>query len=206
MNRKRTNLALLVIAGLALSLITPALAAGSALPAGEAGAFHETITRTAVNPAGSRAVGSDAPLNLSLIENQIVKTVNKQRTKKGLAPLVRSAAMTRAARLHSKDMRDTRTLFFTPGVPEQNIAFVWPGAFEMPCSGGIHEIPNSGSGIAYCAMHLFMKHSACDPMNNAPRLTILDPSLSGIGVGVKYGLSPSVYGTWYGYYITQNFS
>ncbi len=111
--------------------------------------------------------------DIKAVEREVIKLVNAERTKRGLAPLTENWELSRVARYKSRDMA-TRGYF-------SHTSPTYGSPFKMMEDFGI-RFTSAGENIAYG------QRTAAEVMNawmNSPghRSNILSPSYSQIGVG-----------------------
>lgn len=121
-------------------------------------------------------------------EAEVLRLVNVERAKRGLAPLKNNWQLSRCARIKSQDLRDRN--YFSHISPTYGSPFQMMRAFNIPYSTAGENIAE-GSPTAAMVMSMWMNSSG-------HRANILNPSFTEIGVGFAEG------GT-YHYYWTQMF-
>jgi len=119
------------------------------------------------------------------IETEVVKLVNQQRAKSGLAPLKQNWQLSRVARYKSQDMIDKN--YFSHQSP------TYGSPFNMMESFGLH-FSSAGENIA------MGQRTAAEVMNswmNSPghKANILNPSYTEIGVGLAKDKNGNCYWT-----------
>jgi len=143
-------------------------------------AINRTIAALTVEPGSNDYV----PLHFTTtsystrqdLENKMLQLVNEERAKKGIAPLQMDAALTTAAREHSKDMFERG--YFSHVTPEGK------DPFRRMHDDGIQFI-TAGENLAL-AQTLYIAHNG---LMHSPghRANILNPAFHKVGIGILDG-------------------
>ena len=109
----------------------------------------------------------------SAYEREVIRLVNVERAKHGLAPLTEDATLTRTARMKSQDMRDNR--YFDHNSP------TYGSPFDLMKAQGV-RYRTAGENIA---MGYATPEAVVNAWMNSPghRANILNASYTKIGVG-----------------------